>query len=282
MGPRQVLYRVDAGVAHVVLNRPEKLNALGIGPGSNRAQLAEAMEQADADPAVGAILVSAAGRAFCAGGDMTGVPRAESPREEHQFIQALAESYARLRRVRKPTVAAVHGLCLGSGVSLIAQFDLVIAGDDARFGLVEGRIGYPAAAQIVPVVGGAWAKFLVFTGEIIDARRAEQIGLALAVVPADLLLERCLDLARRLARRPRQALLMSKASVDGALEALGGTGRSVGHTRDVVTSSMSFAARAPDGRLFAQILKDEGTAGLKQARDAQYGAPWLGAMNKGS
>src|ERR1700749_4818107 len=76
---QHVLYRVESGVAHIVLNRPEKLNALGIGPGSNRVELAEAMEQADADPAVGAILVSAAGRAFCAGGDLPGVPRGKSP-----------------------------------------------------------------------------------------------------------------------------------------------------------------------------------------------------------
>src|ERR1700761_5620767 len=86
---QHILYRVESGVAHVVLNRPEKLNALGMGPGSNRVELAEAMEQADADPEVGAILVSAAGRAFCAGGDMVRVARVRRPFDNKAFVDDL-------------------------------------------------------------------------------------------------------------------------------------------------------------------------------------------------
>src|ERR1019366_7174658 len=135
MNWQYILYSVDSWVAHVVLNRPEKLNALGMGPGSDRVGLAEALEQADADPAVGAILVSAAGRAFCAGGDMPGVRGTQSPLEKKTFVDELAVTLARVRRIRKPIVAAVHGLVLGSGLGLTALFAFVIAAGGTRVGL---------------------------------------------------------------------------------------------------------------------------------------------------
>jgi enoyl-CoA hydratase/carnithine racemase len=271
-----ILYRVDNGVAHVVLNRPEKLNALGLGPGSNRVELAEALDKADADPDVGAILVSAAGRAFCAGGDMAGVPRISSPFGNKAFIDQLDATLARVRRIRKPIVAAVHGLVLGSGLGLTALFDFVIAAEGTRFGLIEGRVGHPGATEIVPLVGAAWAKYLMLTGEIIDARRAASIGLVLEVEEPDELLARCTDLAERLARMPREAVMLNKASIEAMLEAAGrGAGRSVGRLHDALTRSMTHAAAAPDGRRFEEILASEGMQAFKEARDTQYGQPWL-------
>jgi enoyl-CoA hydratase/carnithine racemase len=271
-----ILYRVDNGVAHVVLNRPDKLNALGMGPGSNRVELAEALEQADADPDVGAILVSAAGRAFCAGGDMTGVARISSPFGNKTFVDELDATLARVRGVRKPIVAAVHGLVLGSGLGLTALFDFVIAAEGTRFGLIEGRVGHPGATEIVPLVGAAWAKYLMLTGETIDARRAAAIGLVLEVEEPDELLARCTDLAERLARMPREAVMLNKASIEAMLEAAGrGAGRSVGRLHDALTRSMTHAAAAPDGRMFEEILTTEGMQAFKEARDTQYGQPWL-------
>jgi enoyl-CoA hydratase/carnithine racemase len=273
---QHVRYRAVGGVGHVVLDRPEKLNALGIGPGSNRVELVEAIEHADADGTVGAILVSANGRAFCAGGDMTGVPRMRAPLDHRLFIEELDALHGRIRAVHKPTIAAVHGMCLGSGTGLIAQFDLVIAAEGTRFGLIEGRIGHPGATEIVPLIGAQWAKYLMLTGEIIDARRAASIGLVLAVEAPEALLDRCLDLAGRLARMPREAALLNKACIAAMDEAMGrAVGRSVGRTYDVLTRSMSYAATAPDGRYFEDILRDEGVGGMKTARDAQYGTPWL-------
>ncbi len=269
MNWQYILYHVDNGVAHVVLNRPEKLNALGMGPGSNRVELAEALEQADADPDVGTILVSAAGRAFCAGGDMTGVPRISSPLGNKVFVDELDATLARVRRIRKPIVAAVHGLVFGSGLGLTALFDFVIAAEGTRFGLI-------GATEIVPLVGAAWAKYLMLTGEIIDARRAAAIGLVLEVEEPDDLLARCTDLAERLARMPREAVMLNKASIEAMLEAAGrGAGRSVGRLHDALTRSMTHAAAAPDGRRFEEILASEGMQAFKEARDTQYGQPWL-------
>jgi len=279
MSWQHILYNVERGVAHVVLNRPEKLNALGMGPGSNRVELVEALECADADDAVGAILVSANGRAFCAGGDMVGVPRVRSTIGNKSFVDELDALHARARRVRKPSVAAVHGMVLGSGLGLSALFDFVVAARGTRFGLIEGRVGHPGATEIVPLVGTAWAKYLMLTGEIIDAERAAAIGLILEIEEPDVLLARCTDLAERLARMPREAVMLNKASIDSITEAAGrGVGRSIGRLHDMLTRSTTHDAAAPDGRKFEEILKDEGMQSFKAARDTQYGTPWLRAL----
>ncbi len=270
-----ILYETRDGVAHVTLNRPEKMNALGIGPGSNRDEIARALAEADADPAVGCVLLSAAGRAFCGGGDLTGSKTPETVLDEHLFGEQLVKFYAGIRGLHKPVVAAVNGLCLGAGLGLIAQCDLVIAAEDARFGLIEGRIGHPGATEIVPLVGAAWAKFLILTGELIDARRAAEIGLVLTVVEPARLLERARDLAQRIARLPREAVLLNKATVDAMNEALTGTARRIGRQHDAITKSMARHAKAPDGRNFEDIIRAEGIEGLKRARDQQFSGPWL-------
>jgi enoyl-CoA hydratase/carnithine racemase len=264
------------GVAHIRLNRPERMNVLGIGAGSSRDEIAIAARDADADESIGCILISAEGRAFCAGGDLGGIDPIETPFDEFQFSRQLEEFYATLRSVKKPIVAAVNGLCLGAGVGLIAHCDIVIAGSDAQFGLIEGRIWHPGATEIVPIVGAAWAKFLILTGELIDAPRAESIGLVLTVVPAESLLDRAIDLARRIASMPREAAILNKAGIDAMTDVMGRqAGRLVGRANDVTTKGAAKLATAADGRRFEEIFRTEGMTGLKKARDAQHNGSWL-------
>ena len=271
-----IAYRVRAGVAHVRLNRPDKLNALGFGPEGSRAEILAALQCADADPYVGSILVSAEGKAFCAGGDLTGAPPTDTPYEASEMVAEVDRFHAGIRAVRKPLVAAVHGLCLGAGMGMLAQFDLVVAAADARFGLVEGRIGHPGATELVAVIGPAWAKFLILTGELIDARVAERIGLVLAVVAPEDLPARAADLATRIAATSSEATILNKAAIDAAADALGRVdARIAGRTRDIVTVAHARYATAPDGRLFADILATEGVAGIKAARDSQFTGRWL-------
>jgi enoyl-CoA hydratase/carnithine racemase len=131
------------------------------------------------------------------------------------------------------------------------------------------------------VIGAAWTKYLIFTGEMIDAWRAERIGLVLAVEPEALLLERAVDLAERLARMPREALHLNKACIEAVLESSGrAAGRVAGRAQDAITKTMTAIARAPDGRYFEDILRSEGMAGLKAARAGQYSTPWLPASGK--
>lgn len=279
-----ILYQVENEIAHLVLNRPDKLNALGIGPGSSRDEIARALTIASEDEAVGCVLIRAAGRAFCAGGDLNRIgdqANSDTARDNQIFNESVICFNETVRRVRKPVIAAVHGLCLGSAMGFVAQCDFVIAADTARFGLVEGRIGHPGASDLVPVIGAAWTKYLIFTGEIIDAKRAERIGLLLAVEPEEVLLERAVDLAERMARMPREALHLNKACIEGVLESSGrAAGRIAGRAHDAITKTMSPAAKAPDGRFFEDILRAEGIEGLKSARAQQYASPWLPVFEK--
>ncbi|MBX9897616.1 MAG: enoyl-CoA hydratase/isomerase family protein [Qipengyuania sp.] len=279
-----ILYEVQNEVAHIVLNRPEKLNALGMGPGSSRDEIARALTIASDDESIGSVLIRAAGRAFCAGGDLSrigGKIVSDTARDNQIFNENVIGFNEAVRRVRKPVIAAVHGLCLGTAMGFVAQCDFVIAADTARFGLIEGRIGHPGASDLVPVIGAAWTKYLIFTGEMIDAWRAERIGLVLGVEPEALLIERAVDLAERLARMPREALHLNKACIEGVLESSGrAAGRVAGRAHDAITKTMSSVAKAPDGRYFEDILRAEGMEGLKAARAGQYSTPWLPASGK--
>jgi len=281
MSFQHILYSSRNGVAEIRLNRPDKLNALGMGPGSSRDEITRALAQADEDGEVGSILISAAGRAFCAGGDIAGTAHPETAYEEARQVAEIDAALAAVRGTRKPIVVAVNGLCLGAGLGFIAQCDLVIAADDARFGLVEGRIGHPGASAIVPLVGAAWAKYLILTGDLIDAERAAEIGLVLVTVPAAELEAKARDLAERIARLPRESVELNKAAIDKVIEVGGrAAGRIAGRTQDVLVRAMSGRAKAPDGRRFEEILAAEGIAGMKKARDAQFTGSWLPPKKK--
>jgi enoyl-CoA hydratase/carnithine racemase len=110
----------------------------------------------------------------------------------------------------------------------------------------------------------------------LDARRAQQIGLVLTVEPDDELVERARELCRRLARLPRETVVLNKRTVDATADASGdAAGRVAAAARDVVTLSNSQHATAPDGRTFREIIDTEGMAGVKAARAAQFDEPWL-------
>lgn len=279
----KTLYEVRDGVAHIILNRPDRLNALDFGPGSIREEILVALERADNDLTVGAILVRGAGRAFCAGGDLNKVVEGQVLTEptlesERAFMAMVASFDAGVRGTRKPLIAAVHGLCLGIGMSFVAQCDFVLAAEGTRFGLIEGRIGHPGALELVAVVGPAWAKFLMLTGEMIDARRAQDIGLVLCVIAPEDLILRATDLAMRIARMPRESVILNKTCINEITDAAGrAAGRRAGSPYEAITKFMSWQASAPDGRLFSDILRDEGMQEMKRARDLQYKESWLRA-----
>lgn len=272
----EISYEKADGVAVVMLSRPATLNAISARPGGTRDQIAWALADAEADPGIGCVVVRGAGNGFSSGGDVTGNARRETAFEHQEFLERAEAFHRRVREARLPVLAAVHGVCLGAALTLVASCDLVVAGESARFGLPEGRIGLVGAAALVPIVGRQWAKFLMFSGETITAAQAREIGLVLAVEPDAELHERVLDLARRLARLPREALLLNKRAIDAVAEAGGdAAGRVAGMAADATTLANSGRATAPDGRTFREIIDRDGIAGLKAARSAQYDTPWL-------
>jgi len=272
----EITYEKVDGVAEVTLDRPDQLNPISARPGGTRDQILWAVADAEDDPAVGCLLLRGAGKAFSAGGDLTGNARRDTAFEQSEFLGRAERFHDRLRAAALPVVAAVHGYCLGAALQLVAACDLAVAAESARFGVPEGRIGLVGASPLVPVVGRQWAKFLVLTGELIDARTAREIGLVLTVEPEDELLERARELCRRIARLPREAALLNKRTIDNIADASGdAAGRLAGAAGDVITLSNSPTAKAPDGRTFREILDSEGLGGMKKARAAQYETPWL-------
>jgi enoyl-CoA hydratase/carnithine racemase len=272
----EVVFERHGAVAEIVLNRPGALNAITARPGGMRDQLVHALSLAEQDPAVGCVLVRGEGRSFCAGGDLTGNPQRKRPADDFRFLEEVDGFHRRFRTSTLPVLAAVHGHCLGAGLTLAASCDLVLASASARFGFPEARLGLVGASAIVTMVGRQWAKFLMITGEVLTAEQARQIGLVLTVEPDAELLDRARDLASRIARLPREAVLLNRRCIDAVADAAGDSAaRVTSIAYDAVTASMAAWVTAPDGRTFRSIIEAEGMEGLKAARDAQFREPWL-------
>jgi len=273
----QIVYRnAGQGVAEIVLNRPETLNAISGRSGGMRDQLVHAIGEAEGDPSIGCVVLRGAGRAFSGGGDITGNERRERLEDDERFLRSAAEFHDRFRRSDVPIVASVHGYCLGAGLTLAASCDFIIAGEGARFGFPEGRIGLAGATAVVPVLGRQWAKFLMITGELLNAQQARGLGLVLSVERDEELGERALDLAARIARMPREAVLLNRRAIDATADAAGeAAARLAALAADTLTTNRAAHASAPDGRTFRSIIETEGMGGLKAARDAQFTEPWL-------
>ncbi len=208
----------SGAVALLTIDQLEKHNALSE---SMRTALAGAMAEADGDGAVRAIVLTGAGdRSFAAGGDIGELARRTL--DEQRRVMADGSVFGAVRRVRKPVVAAINGLCLGGGLELALACDLRVAASHARFGQPEVGIGLipgGGATQMLPrVVGEGQALRLVLTGEVIDAAEALRIGLVHEVVGAAALMERALALATTIASRAPLAVAAAKAATRAALD----------------------------------------------------------------
>ena len=213
---RALRIEVEDRVATVTLDRPERLNAVNL---ALHEELSTVFTDLDADDSVYAVLLTGAGKAFCAGADMKA-----SPEES-----ILAVGWDRVRRdaerivttlldCEKPVVAAVRGPAVGFGATLALLCDVVYAAEDARFGDTHVAIGLAAGdggSVIWPLlVGPNKAKELLMTGDLLAARDAERIGLVNHVVPAERLLDDARAMARRLAHGPKTAIRATKQSVN--------------------------------------------------------------------
>jgi Enoyl-CoA hydratase/carnithine racemase len=217
-----VRYRLDSDVAHIELHRPDALNAWTPRMGS---ELLDAVHRASTDDAVRAVLITGAGRAFCAGADVKD-SRELSPDGNADLTTRLREIYnpivLAIRSAPKPFVAAVHGACAGLGVSLALACDMVLAAQDAYLLLAFVRIGVMpdagATAFLAERVGLARATQLCMLGEKLPAAQALDWGLVNAVHPAGDLLAAGHDLASRLAAAPTVALGNIKRALTAAAQ----------------------------------------------------------------
>jgi enoyl-CoA hydratase/carnithine racemase len=261
-----------AHVAEVALDDPDRLNPIGY---AAMAGLTEAFDAVDADDEVRCVVLTGRGRAFSAGGDMTGVGE-ETAEQWYAFYERFDATLERLRQMHKPVIAAVGGLCYGAGMMLAAQCDLLVASSGATFGLIESRMGSPAGGAFTYLIGPQWAKFLMLTGETIDAERARQIGLVLEVVEEGRFGERVDDLAARIAAMPPTGVRFNKQNVDGTMEMMGWNQSAI-FTRALkaVLQSTAPEARSADGTKLRDVLENEGLRAFITARDAAFRGSWL-------
>jgi 2-(1,2-epoxy-1,2-dihydrophenyl)acetyl-CoA isomerase len=224
-GTDELLARVGDGVAVLTLNRPERRNAL---TETMLTALAATLRTVEADGDVGCVVLTGAGGAFCAGGDVKAMAEGDGgarPFDEHVQRQRIShrETSGRLHRMPKPTIAAIPGAAAGAGLALALACDLRYASDDAVFTTAFARVGfagdYGGTWLLSRLVGPARARELYFFADRIDAAEAERLGIVNAVFDDDALEAEVMRRAKRLAAGPRVAYRYMKDNLNRALVA---------------------------------------------------------------
>ena len=207
-----VRYEPNGTAAVLTIDRPDRRNALSR---ALIAALAGAFARAAADPAVRAVVLTGSGAAFCAGMDLDELRATLGDEQDQVWDDAtkLSALYEQITSLPKPTIAAVNGAAVAGGAGLVTVCDLAVAAPAAKFGYPEVRRGL-VAAMVLPHllrhVGERTARWLLLTGELIDAAAAERAGLVNAVVPSEALLETALAWCRSLAEGGPKALATTK------------------------------------------------------------------------
>ena len=221
MSETQVRVEIADGVGTLTLNRPEKLNAF---IGEMRTEIARGVDALGADDAVRAVIITGAGRAFCAGADvkyMTGLIERQDLEEALSLVEGGREVATAIRAMPKPVIAAINGPAAGGGANLALACDLRLASETATIGQTFNRIGlHPdwGGTYVVPrLVGPARAAELFFFADMVPAAEAERMGLVNRVVPADELMPLAREWARRLARKPALPLRLAKEAIRRSL-----------------------------------------------------------------
>ncbi len=218
---QELLEVVKDGVAVLTLNRPERLRALSE---SMLTAMLEAMPRLADDPQIGVVVLTGAGRGFCAGGDVKAMAEGReftgTFEEKAQSLRAAMEVSRWLHEMPKPTIAMVRGAAAGAGLSLALACDLRVASDTARFASAFARVGYSGdfggSWYLTQLVGTAKARELYYTADIVDAQQALTLGMVNRIVPDTRLEEETMALAGRLAGGPRVAYRYMKRNFNAA------------------------------------------------------------------
>jgi enoyl-CoA hydratase len=218
MTEEAVLYSKNQNVAIITLNRPERLNAINK---DLLKGLIEKLEMARQDKTVVSVILTGAGRAFCAGEDLKETSAGKSFADWIEETEGLQDVQRVILALGKPLIAAVPGYALGGGCEFAMSCDIRIAAESAKFGFPETDVGLTITTAgtklLAQIVGLGKAKELVFTGDFIDAHEAVKIGLANKVVAAESLLNESIAMARRIGEKSPLALKLSRIAIDQGL-----------------------------------------------------------------
>lgn len=271
-----VTYAKNGAIATITLNRPEKYNTLRyeVIQGLN-----DGLRQANQDEDIKVIILEGAGNSFCSGFDFSdGLEHYESIKEENydpgldvmgvtnQYTSYI-QTFMGLWRGSKPTIAKVHGYCVGGGSELALCADLVIASDDARFGTPYSRVwGCHLTGMWVYRLGLAKAKYYALTGEWISGKEAAEIELINFSYPLEELDERVQKLAEKLAGIPLTQLISMKLIVNQTYDNMG-----LQSTQTLGPILDGIMRNTPEGRDFVRVAKAEGVKGAVTRRDGPFG-----------
>lgn len=217
MSASHILYEVHDRVAVVMLNRPESMNAFS---GTMREDLLRALQQAENNPEVRCVVLTGAGKAFCAGGDVASMAALQERHDTtviHQRMTVGAQVVHCLRQMPKPAIAAINGAAAGAGMNLALACDLRLGSANARFSESFVKIGlvpdWGGTFLLTRLVGTSKAMELMMTGERVDAEEALRLGILNRVFPDEVFRQEVMNFARRLAEGPAGTLTRIKQAV---------------------------------------------------------------------
>ena len=214
-----VILEKGEGIATIKINRPEAMNSLD---GKTYEELGQAIEDVRVDKDIRVVIITGSGKAFCAGLDLKYAASMVrmTPPDVRAFIRNIQQIFS-LERLEKPVIAAVNGYAMGNGCDIALACDFRIASENAQFEMTYTKLG------LIPDLGGTFrlprligvpkAKELIFTGERVDAKEAEKIGLVTKVVPADKLDSEVNEFAKKLAKGAPIAIGLAKMAINNGI-----------------------------------------------------------------
>jgi len=253
-----IIYELEDRVGVLTINRPEKRNTLNK---ATRLEIVKVLDEVSKDKDVGVLVLAGVGdKAFISGSDLNEFGRMP-PLEAYEFMNTLAQRlYTRLEELDIPVIAMINGLCLGAGCEIALACDLRIASNTAKFGQPEIKLGIMPGGggtqRLTQLVGPGKAKEIIFTGDIIDADEAAEIGLVNRVVQTSELRNAVMELAKKIASKGAFSLKMAKQSIN--------TGREIG-----LTAGLAYEALA-EVACFTSEEKQEGMNAFFEKREPMF------------
>ena len=267
MSFENILYEVNEPVATITLNRPKSLNAL---TQPLWGELGEALKMAEEDEVVRVVVLTGAGRSFCAGYDLTEVydpPLKTTADWQRSLSKDMAITMA-IWNLEKPVIASVRGHCLAAGFEVALACDLTIAAEGSSFGEPEVRFGSGPVTLLMPwIIGMKKTRELLYTGDTVSAEEAERLGIVNRVVPEDKLEEETRNLAVKIALVPPAVMRYTKLPINKTFEIMGlqnALDTNIDH------SSILNTADVPELAEFEKITEEEGLKAALKWRESRY------------
>ena len=268
---KTVLYEKDGLIGRVTLNRPEKLNAIN---DDMPRDLEEAITLANDDPDISVIILSGNGKAFCSGYDLSEYAKGNEsnkftqkmpwdPIKDYQTMWNDTQHFMSIWKSLKPVICKVHGFAIAGGSDIALCSDMIIMADNAEIGYMPSRVwGTPTTAMWVHRIGPEKAKKMLFTGDKINGKEAEKIGLVLESVSPENLDERVETLANRIKTVPINQLAMQKMVINQYMETSGIT-----QMQRLSTIFDGISRHSPEGIQFQKRVEEKGWKEAVRERD---------------